>query len=63
VRAKIQPFLTAAGVPCLDDEPAAVSAATPMSEADELAKLANLRDTGVLSEEGFAAEKARLLAT
>lgn len=38
--------------------------ATPMafgSIADELKKLGELRDTGVLSEEEFAAQKARLL--
>jgi len=30
--------------------------------ADELAKLAQLRDSGVLIEEEFAAQKAKLLA-
>lgn len=32
------------------------------SVADELAKLADLRDRGVVSDEEFAAQKARLLA-
>ncbi len=32
------------------------------SSADELAKLADLRDRGVLSDEEFQAQKARLLA-
>ena len=32
-----------------------------VSVADELAKLANLRDQGVLSEEEFAAQKVKLL--
>ena len=31
-------------------------------EADELAKLASLRDQGVLTEEEFAAQKAELLS-
>jgi hypothetical protein len=30
--------------------------------ADELAKLADLRDKGVMSDEEFASEKARLLS-
>ena len=32
------------------------------SSADELAKLADLRDKGVISEEEFAAQKAKILA-
>lgn len=36
-------------------------AATPPSLSDELARLADLRDRGVLSEEEFQAQKARLL--
>ena len=32
------------------------------TSGDELAKLAQLRDAGVLTEEEFAAQKARLLA-
>jgi hypothetical protein len=38
-----------------------VSASDPASTADELAKLAELRESGVLTEEEFAAQKARLL--
>jgi len=34
-----------------------------LSNADELKKLAELRDSGVLSEEEFAAQKAKLLAS
>jgi hypothetical protein len=37
------------------------SQATPTSVADELKKLAELRDAGILSEEEFVAAKARLL--
>jgi hypothetical protein len=37
-------------------------AAAPLSVADEIAKLAHLRDSGVLSEDEFAAQKARLLS-
>jgi hypothetical protein len=36
--------------------------AAPVTIADELAKLAQLRDTGVLSPEEFAQAKAKLLA-
>lgn len=42
--------------------PSAPAAATPASLADELAKLAQLRDQGILSHEEFEAQKARLLA-
>lgn len=37
-------------------------AGTSASTAEELAKLASLRDAGVLTDEEFAAQKARLLA-
>lgn len=37
-------------------------AAGSTSSADELAKLADLKDKGVLSEEEFAAQKAKILA-
>jgi hypothetical protein len=39
----------------------AAEPAAPGSLADELAKLAALRDSGVLTEAEFAAQKARLL--
>lgn len=42
-------------------EPEAASAA-PTSAADELAKLAQLRDSGVLTADEFEAQKAKLLA-
>jgi hypothetical protein len=34
----------------------------PASVADELAKLAELRDQGILSEDEFLAQKGRLLS-
>jgi hypothetical protein len=37
--------------------------AVPASVADELAKLVHLRDIGALSDEEFAAQKARLLGS
>ena len=61
VRAKVQSFLTAAGVPCLDDQPETTPAPTPVSKADELAKLASLHDSGLLTDDEFATEKAKLL--
>jgi hypothetical protein len=36
--------------------------ASPLSVADELAKLAQLKEAGVLTEEEFAAQKAKLLS-
>jgi hypothetical protein len=46
----------------LDPAPAAAAGTAPSSSvADELAKLAQLRDQGVLTEAEFAAQKARLL--
>jgi hypothetical protein len=38
-----------------------VAAAAPLSKADELKKLAELRDSGVLSEEEFTSQKLKLL--
>ncbi len=37
-------------------------AASPQSSADQLAKLADLRDRGVITAEEFAREKAKILA-
>jgi hypothetical protein len=42
-------------------QPPPPSPAMPSSVADELAKLAKLRDDGILSDEEFATQKARLL--
>ena len=39
----------------------ATAVAPPVSTADELLKLAQLRDAGVLTDEEFAAQKAKLL--
>lgn len=62
VRGKVQPFLAAHGVPCLDDgvAPAAVAPAA-ISAADEIVKLVALRDAGAITEEEFTAHKAKLL--
>ena len=43
------------------DAATSTNGTAPTSTADELAKLARLRDEGVLSPEEFAAQKARLL--
>jgi hypothetical protein len=40
----------------------AQAVASPLSVADELAKLAQLKEAGVLTEEEFAAQKAKLLS-
>lgn len=42
--------------------PAAASIAPQIDVADQLAKLAALRDQGILSDEEFAARKAKLLS-
>jgi hypothetical protein len=60
LRGKLSPWINAIGVrigPPL--ECSAVSA--PISVADELTKLAGLRDSGILTDEEFAAQKAKLL--
>lgn len=69
VRGRIQAIVSSAGVPCLDDMPTAPSgpslAAQPLiatvSLADEIAKLAALKEAGALTDEEFADQKARLL--
>lgn len=59
VAGKLSPILSAAGVPLHDE--AAPAAAQGASTADELRKLAQLRDEGILSPEEFEAQKAKLL--
>ncbi len=70
VRGKVQAFLVAKGVPCLDDAPVATEPTpvptlaqpqAPVSAADEIAKLAELHRSGALTDEEFAAHKAALL--
>ena len=63
VRAQLAPILKRGGVPLIGEEtsPAATQTSAPLSVADELAKLASLRNDGVLTEEEFAAQKAKLL--
>jgi hypothetical protein len=39
------------------------TAATPASNAEELSKLADLHSKGVLSDDEFAAQKAKILAS
>jgi hypothetical protein len=64
VRAKIGPVLRAAGVALSDSETAgpAPAPAAAGNVADELAKLAGLRDAGVLTAGEFDAQKAKLLS-
>lgn len=68
VRGKLQPFLTAQGVACPDDAatvpsptPPTPAVASTSSVADELGKLAELHRSGALTDEEFAAHKAKLL--
>lgn len=66
VRAALAPLLHHVGVPLAGGRPVA-SAQTPAGSApliaDELAKLGDLRDRGLLSTDEFAAQKARLLSS
>lgn len=48
--------------PSTPPPPPAPTQAAPLSVADELAKLADLKDRGVLTDDEFAAEKAKLLS-
>jgi hypothetical protein len=61
VRAKIQPVLKSAGIPFKEaaDEP---GPSQPHSLADELAKLADLHDRGVLTDDELAVAKTKLLS-
>ena len=68
LRAQLAPILFKVGVPFLDDpfftgpNAAPQEPVAPASVADELAKLAELRDQGILSEDEFLAQKGRLLS-
>lgn len=64
VRAQLTPLLGKVGVRFLDGPLTQVTAtfSAQVSVADELAKLAALRDQGVLTPEEFDQQKANLLA-
>jgi len=68
LRAQLAPILFKVGGPFLDDpfstgpNAAPQEPVAPASVADELAKLAELRDQGILSEDEFLAQKGRLLS-
>ena len=70
LRAAIQPIIQYVGVPFLDQAqvpqvvtPTSESVATPESSlSDRIRELAALRDDGLLSDEEFAQQKARLLS-
>lgn len=64
LKAKLAPLLAFAGVPCVDDQPitAPPQAAPAVPDpAEQLLKLAQLRDAGIVSDEEFAAKKAEIL--
>lgn len=69
IRGRIQGIVSAAGVPCLDDAHSGTATSlsrdqshkTSVYVADELTKLAALRDDGALTDEEFADQKARLI--
>lgn len=55
------PAAAPAPAPAPAPMPATVSAAPPPDRLDELKKLAELKEMGVLTDEEFAVEKARIL--
>ncbi|MCU0265120.1 MAG: PH domain-containing protein [Actinomycetia bacterium] len=61
----VNPGMTAMGVPMGAPQPAAPAApaAPAVDVADQLRKLAALRDEGLLTDEEFAAQKAKLLGS
>jgi hypothetical protein len=63
VRAKLQPFLIEHGVICTDDapSPAAASAAAAPDPAEQLRKLADLHQSGLLTDEEFAVKRAAIV--
>ena len=63
VRAKLQPFLIEHGVTCTDDSPlsAPAPAITEPDPAEQLKKLADLHDSGLLTDEEFAAKRATIV--
>jgi hypothetical protein len=60
-RANVTPILRAFSVTVADGQPYPAAPVTT-SVVDELAKLAQLRDAGVLTEEEFSTQKSRFLA-
>jgi hypothetical protein len=59
--ARLATFMSAARTNIHARTTSAVAATEPSSVADELAKLAGLREAGHLTEDEFAAQKARVL--
>ena len=58
---KLSPWLHALNIPIGAPTTIALTATPSISVADELTKLAGLRDSGVLTEDEFLAQKAKLL--
>jgi hypothetical protein len=64
IKATLTQLMLGGGAPAPPPAPAAAPAApAPALVADELAKLVQLRDAGALTDEEFAAQKARLLGS
>jgi hypothetical protein len=74
VRAKVQPFMVENSVPCMDDAPLVAAAPTPApatiptpasapaaDPADQLKKLADLHQSGLLTDEEFAAKRTAIV--
>lgn len=59
----VNPGMAAAGAAMPAPAAPPPTSAPPTDVADQLRKLASLRDEGILSDEEFAAQKARLLGT
>jgi hypothetical protein len=65
IKDTITRLMLGGGAPAALPSPAAPapSPTAPVSVADELAKLVQLRDSGALTDEEFAAQKAKLLGS
>jgi hypothetical protein len=57
----ISPWLRSAGIPVASRLDSPAPATAPTSVADELKKLADLRDAGALTDDEFCSAKAKLL--
>jgi hypothetical protein len=63
IKATLTRLMLGGGVPPAPAAPASPPTPASASVADELAKLVQLRDAGALTDEEFAAQKARLLGS
>jgi hypothetical protein len=61
VRAKLQPFMVEHGVICTDDAPLGAPAAAEPDPAEQLKKLNDLHQSGLLTDEEFATKRSAIV--